>query len=96
MTVFTKILKKPITSAIVAIIIGFFVAAIVLGVAGFNPIEAFAALFQGALGRPNYISNVIIKATPLCCVALVFHLPIKRVFSTLVLRVSTLWAPYLP
>ena len=65
MMVFTKILKKPITSAIVAIIIGFFVAAIVLGVAGFNPIEAFAALFQGALGRPNYISNVIIKATPL-------------------------------
>lgn len=65
MTTFTKILKKPITSALVAIIIGFCVAAIVLSAAGFNPIAAFAALFQGALGRPNYISNVIIKATPL-------------------------------
>ncbi len=65
MNTFIKILKKPITSAVVAILFGFVVAAVVLAVAGYNPIEAFEALFYGAFGRPNYISNVIIKATPL-------------------------------
>ena len=65
MTVLTRILKKPITSAVIAILVGFCVAAVILVAAGFNPAAAFAALFRGALGRPNYISNVIIKATPL-------------------------------
>lgn len=65
MSTFIKILKKPITSAVVAILFGFAVAAVVLAAAGYNPIEAFGSLFYGAFGRSNYISNVIIKATPL-------------------------------
>jgi hypothetical protein len=65
MSTFTKILKKPIVSAIVAILFGFGVAAIVLASAGYDPAGSFAALFNGALGRPKYIANVIIKATPL-------------------------------
>ena len=65
MNVLIKILKKPIASAVIAILFGFCIAAIVLAVAGYNPASAFGSLFYGALGRPNYISNVIIKATPL-------------------------------
>ncbi|MDD3260729.1 MAG: ABC transporter permease [Oscillospiraceae bacterium] len=65
-----KILKKPITSTIIAILCGFAVAAIVLGVTGYNPGAAFGALFSGIFGRPKYISNVIIKATPLILTAL--------------------------
>ncbi len=65
MSTLIKILKKPITSAIVAILFGFVVAAIVLAVAGYNPFEAFGALLYGSFGRANYVSNVIIKATPL-------------------------------
>ena len=65
MSAFTKILKKPITSAVVAIIVGFAVAAVILASAGYDPAGSFAALFQGALGKPKYIANVIIKATPL-------------------------------
>ena len=65
MSALTKILKKPIASAVIAILFGFVVAAVVLAAAGFNPADSFAALFDGALGRPKYISNVIIKATPL-------------------------------
>jgi simple sugar transport system permease protein len=60
-----KVLRKPITSAIVAILIGFLVAAIVLASAGYDPGASFAALFSGMVGRPRYIVNVIIKATPL-------------------------------
>lgn len=65
MSAVTKFLRKPIASAIVAVAVGFAVAAIVLAVAGFAPGQSFAALFQGALGRPKYIANVIIKATPI-------------------------------
>lgn len=60
-----KILRKPITPTIIAILFGFFVSAIVLLAAGYNPMEAFAALFKGIFSRPKYISNVIIKATPI-------------------------------
>lgn len=65
MTTLTKIMKKPITSAIVAILFGFFVATIVLASAGYDPVEAFGALIDGMIGKPKYIANVIIKATPL-------------------------------
>ena len=69
-----KILKKPITSAILAIVIGFDVAAIILLLAGYDPGGSFAALFAGALSKPKYISNVIIKATPLllCGISVAF------------------------
>ena len=65
MTTLTKIMRKPITSAIVAILFGFFVATIVLASAGYDPVEAFGALIDGMIGKPKYIANVIIKATPL-------------------------------
>ena len=58
-------MKKPIASAVIAILFGFCVAAVILASAGYDPIGSFAALFNGAFGKPKYISNVIIKATPL-------------------------------
>ena len=69
-----RVLKKPITSAIIAILIGFLIAAIVLASAGYNPGASFSALFSGMVGRPRYIANVIIKATPLlfCGIAVAF------------------------
>ena len=65
-----RILKKPITSTILAIVCGFLVASVVLVVAGYNPAEAFGALFHGIFSKPKYISNVIIKATPITLTAL--------------------------
>lgn len=65
MKLLIKILRKPITSTLIAILFGFIVAAIVLAVTGYNPWQSFGALFNGIFGRPKYISNVIIKATPI-------------------------------
>lgn len=65
MKMLSKILKKQITSTIIALLFGFLVAAIVLAIAGYNPGQAFGALFKGMLSKPKYISNVIIKATPI-------------------------------
>ena len=65
MKTLVKILKKPITSTLLAILCGFLVAAIVLLLAGYSPASSFAALFKGIFAKPKYISNVIIKATPI-------------------------------
>ncbi|XOQ48803.1 MAG: Beta-methylgalactoside transporter inner membrane component [Eubacteriales bacterium] len=65
MKTLVKILKKPVTSTFIAILCGFLVAAIVLVLAGYNPGSSFAALFDGIFAKPKYISNVIIKATPI-------------------------------
>lgn len=65
MQTLTKLLKKPITATIISIFLGFLVATVILAIAGYNPFEAFGALFSGMLSRPKYISNVIIKSTPI-------------------------------
>jgi ABC-type uncharacterized transport system permease subunit len=65
MKMLVKILKKPITSTLIAIFFGFLVSAIILAAAGYNPFEAFGALFNGIFAKPKYVSNVIIKATPI-------------------------------
>lgn len=60
-----KILKKQITATVIAILLGFVVAMIILAFTGYNPFEAFSILFQGIFSKPKYIANVIIKATPI-------------------------------
>lgn len=65
MKIVAKILKKPVTATFIAIFLGFIVSAIVLSIAGYNSIDAFSALFNGIFSKPKYISNTIIKATPI-------------------------------
>ncbi len=65
MNAIVKFLKRPIASALVAILCGFAVAAVILAVAGYNPFITFGTLIHGSIGTPKYITNVIIKATPI-------------------------------
>ena len=60
-----NLLKKQITSTIIAIFCGFIVVAVLLALTGYNPAEAFGILFRGIFSKPKYISQVIIKATPI-------------------------------
>ena len=60
-----KFLRGRLASSIAAIIVGFLIASVVLAAAGFNPIETFGQLLNGAFGKPKYIANVFIKATPI-------------------------------
>ena len=60
-----RILKKPLTATLLAIFFGFIVGAIVLAIAGYNPILAFGSLFRGVFSKPKYIANVIIQSTPI-------------------------------
>jgi len=50
---------------LISILLGFLVGAIVLLIAGFNPLEAYWAIIKGVLSKPKYVSYVIIYATPL-------------------------------
>ena len=59
------LLKKPVTAIILSILIGFLVGAIILIFAGFDPVRSYLALFNGIFSKPKYISQVIIKSTPL-------------------------------
>ena len=54
------LLKKPLIKVILSIIIGFFVGAVVLLLAGFNPINAYAALIYGIFSIPRYVSQVVL------------------------------------
>lgn len=65
MNALIRFLKRPIASSLLAILMGFAVAAVVLAVAGYDPARSFAALFSGAFGKPKYVANVFIKATPI-------------------------------
>lgn len=60
-----KFLRGRLAAAIAAVIVGFVISALVLAVAGYNPLEAFGQLLKGAFGKPKYIANVFIKATPI-------------------------------
>jgi len=51
----------PILAALLAFVIG----AIMLLALGANPIEAYAALIEGAFGSSNSLADTVVKATPL-------------------------------
>lgn len=59
------ILKGSLGLTLVSILLGFIVGAIVLLIAGFNPLEAYWVILKGIFSRPKYIAYVIIYSTPL-------------------------------
>ncbi len=65
MSLLARFMRRPIASTLLSILAGVVISAIILAFAGYNPFQAFALLLQGSLGSPKYITNVIIKATPI-------------------------------
>jgi ABC-type uncharacterized transport system permease subunit len=63
---------------VIAIVLSFLVAAILLGVMGYNPWQAFGSLFKSAFGSMSNIRSTIITAIPLIIislgVAIAFHM----------------------
>lgn len=60
-----ELLRKQIVAIFLAVVFGILVTAVILAAAGYSPAESFAALFRGIYSRPKYISNTIIKSTPI-------------------------------
>ncbi len=53
-----------------AIVAALAVVAVLIGLAGINPIDAYAALVNGSLGSLNGISETLVRATPLMLIGL--------------------------
>ncbi|RDU22672.1 ABC transporter permease [Anaerosacchariphilus polymeriproducens] len=60
-----QILKKSVFRTLAAIVLGLFVAGIILAVAGYPPLRSMLALGKGIFSSPKYVSNVLIKSTPI-------------------------------
>ena len=56
----------PVIATLAALAVG----AVMLLILGVNPLEAYAALWDGAFGSPNALAETLVKATPLLLVAL--------------------------
>ncbi|KAF0209180.1 MAG: ABC transporter permease [Actinomycetota bacterium] len=51
----------PIASVVLAILIG----SLIMWISGYDPVAAFAALYQGAFGTPKAFGDTLLKSTPL-------------------------------
>ena len=60
-----KIFGSPFVLTIIAIVLGFAVASVILLLAGFPPRESIETLIRSMIGRPKDISSVIIRSTPI-------------------------------
>ncbi|WP_339063180.1 ABC transporter permease [Tepidibacillus marianensis] len=50
---------------LISILIGLIIGAVILSIAGFNPLEAYGVMFNGVFSKPKYIAYALIYATPL-------------------------------
>lgn len=60
-----NLLRRPLVGIFVSILMGFLVGAVVLVVAGYDPIAAYSAMFRGIFGKPKYLVQVLIRSTPI-------------------------------
>ena len=56
--------------SLAAILLSFVASAVIMLIAGYNPLNAFAAMLNGAFGSANSIANTLAKSTPLIFVGL--------------------------
>lgn len=56
--------------SVAAIILSFAVSALIMLLAGYDPLQAFSAMLDGAFGSLNSIANTLAKSTPLIFVGL--------------------------
>lgn len=57
--------NNKILVTLFSVLMGLIVGAIILLIAGYNPIQAYSVMLTGIFGRPKYISYTIVRATPI-------------------------------
>ena len=60
-----RYLKSNVLYTLLAIVLGFIIGAIFLGVAGINPLTAYGKLIDGVFGKPKFMVWTLIYAAPL-------------------------------
>ncbi len=57
--------NEQLLYTLLSIVLGFLVGAVILSIAGFNPLKAYSVMIQGIIGKPRFIAWTIVYATPL-------------------------------
>ncbi len=73
-------LAATVGAPIVAVILAFAVGAVLILLAGADPIVAYQALWQGAFGNLNNLTETLVKATPLLLVGLAMTVAYRSSF----------------
>lgn len=60
-----KFFSSPFVLTIIAIILGFAVAGVILLLAGYPPVDSVRTLVESMVGRPKDIASVVIRSTPI-------------------------------
>lgn len=60
-----SILQSSALYTLIAIVVGFFVGAVLLALAGISPLEAYAKLAEGIFSKPKFMAWCIVYASPL-------------------------------
>ena len=50
---------------IIGVLLGLLAGAGLIMISGVNPLDAYAAMLDGALGNPQAIANVLVRASPM-------------------------------
>lgn len=61
---------KYIFSLIASIVVALLIGALLMAMTGYNPLEGYGAMINGAIGSPRLIGNTIDKAMTLCLLGL--------------------------
>lgn len=73
----TKNMIKKILYIIMPILLAFLVGSILISLSGKSPIEAYMAMFKGALGTKNSIYNTLFSSTPIILTGLAIAVAFK-------------------
>ena len=72
-----RIVFKSIYSAIIAVLLGFIIAAVFLQASGLNALEAYSAMFLGAFSTPYKTAETLLRSSSFMLAALGFALAFK-------------------
>ena len=72
-----RLTRDYLASLALAVLLAFAVGAAVMLLCGHDPLASYAALFDGALGRPRAIGNTLAKTVTLCLTGLAMSLAAK-------------------
>ncbi len=72
-----KLNRDYLISLLSAVLLAFLVGAGIMLLCGFDPIQCYGALFEGALGKPRAIGNTLAKATTLALCGLAMSVAAK-------------------
>ena len=72
-----KLNRDYLLSLLCAVLLAFLVGAGIMLLCGFDPIQCYGALFEGALGKPRAIGNTLAKATTLALCGLAMSVAAK-------------------